>query len=268
MFLGVSRCIYKTVYKCCQPYIFLIIVVYLFAMSVKYKRILLKLSGEQLAGKFESGIDPELASWIANEVKQVSSAGAEVVIMVGGGNFIRGAQIAGHGIRRVTGDHMGMLGTMINALALTDIFEANGVKTRCLTNIYAEQVAEPFVHRLANKHLAKGRVLIVGGGSGRPYVTTDTAAVILGLELDCNAVLKATKVDGVYDKDPEKHTDAKRHENIGFQQAVSDNDIKIMDKAAMGLAMEHGMSIIVFDALKPGNIMSVARGESIGTTIA
>lgn len=237
-------------------------------MAVKYKRILLKLSGEQLAGKFDSGIDPELATWIAEEVKQVEQSGSQVVIMVGGGNFVRGAQIAGHGIKRVTGDHMGMLGTMINALALTDIFEENDVKTRCLSNIFAEQVAEPFVHRLANKHLEKGRVVIVGGGIGRPYLTTDTAAVSLALELDCNAVLKATKVDGVYDKDPEVHSDAKKHEHIPFQLAVENNDIKIMDKAAMGLAMEHEMSIIVFDALKPGNILSVVNGESVGTTIA
>src|SRR5690606_5983185 len=207
-------------------------------MSVKYKRILLKLSGEQLAGEYEAGIDPKLASWLAEEIKSVTNAGCQVVIMVGGGNFVRGAQIAGHGIKRVTGDHMGMLGTMINALALTDIFEAKEVRTRCLSNIFAEQVAEPFVHRLANKHLEKGRVVIVGGGTGRPYLTTDTAAVSLALELDCNAVLKATKVDGVYDKDPAKHADARRHEHIHFQHAVENAEIRIMDKAAMGLAME------------------------------
>ncbi len=237
-------------------------------MSIKYKRILLKLSGEQLAGKYESGIDPELAVWLAKEVKKISKAGGEVVIMVGGGNFVRGAQITGHGIKRVTGDHMGMLGTLINALALTDIFEANDVKTRCLSNIIAAQVAEPFVHRLANKHLEKGRVVIVAGGIGRPYLTTDTAAVSLALELDCAAVLKATKVDGVYDKDPHKNADAKRHDHIPFQHAVENADIKIMDKAAMGLAMEHKMSIIVFDALKEDNLVRVAKGEKVGTTIA
>jgi len=237
-------------------------------MSVKYKRILLKLSGEQLAGEYEAGIDPKLASWLAEEIKSVTNAGCQVVIMVGGGNFVRGAQIAGHGIKRVTGDHMGMLGTMINALALTDIFEAKEVRTRCLSNIFAEQVAEPFVHRLANKHLEKGRVVIVGGGIGRPYLTTDTAAVSLALELDCNAVLKATKVDGVYDKDPAKHADARRHEHIHFQHAVENAEIRIMDKAAMGLAMEHNMSIVVFDALKPGNIQNVVQGKKVGTTIA
>jgi uridylate kinase len=237
-------------------------------MSVKYQRILLKLSGEQLAGKFESGIDPELAGWLAEEVKKVQDAGSQVVIMVGGGNFVRGAQIAGHGIKRVTGDHMGMLSTMINALALTDIFEAHNVKTRCLSNIFAEQVAEPFVHRLANKHLEKGRVLIVGGGTGRPYMTTDTGAVVLALELDCQVVLKATKVDGVYDKDPAKYDDAVKHTTLSLQQAVENDEIKVMDKAAIGMALEHNMPIVIFDAMKPGNILKVASGEPAGTTIS
>lgn len=233
-----------------------------------YKRVLLKLSGEQLAGKFDNGIDPELASWFAREVKKVADDGVQVVIMVGGGNFIRGAQIAGHGIQRVTGDQMGMLATMINALALTDIFEAQGVKTRCLSNIFAEQVAEPFVHRLANKHLQKGRVVIVAGGTGRPYLTTDTAAVVLALEIDCEIVLKATKVDGVYDKDPAKHEDAVRFKELTLQQAVENNDIKVMDKAAIGLAMEQGMKVVVFNPMDEGAISSVVAGKDIGTTIS
>ncbi|HSX24049.1 MAG TPA: UMP kinase [Candidatus Saccharimonadales bacterium] len=232
-----------------------------------YKRILLKLSGEQLAGKRDEGFDPEFAAWLANEIKQVTAAGIQVVIMVGGGNFIRGAQIAGNGIQRVTADHMGMLGTMINALAVTDIFEANGVKTRCLSSIFAEQVAEPFVHRLANKHLEKGRVVVLAGGSGRPYVTTDTGAVMLALEMSCDVVLKATKVDGVYDKDPQQHDDAQKLNDVSHQQAVEDAGIMVMDKAAMGLAMEHDMPIVVFDAMKPGNILKAAQGEDVGTKI-
>ncbi len=232
-----------------------------------YKRVLLKLSGEQLAGKFEGGIDPELASWLAEEIKQVVQAGSQVVIMVGGGNFVRGAQIAGHGIKRVTADHMGMLGTMINALALTDIFEAHDLKTRCLSNIFADQVAEKFVHRLANKHLEKGRVVIVAGGIGRPYLTTDTAAVSLALELECEVVLKATKVDGVYDKDPATSPEAKKLDNISYQQAVEDGAIKVMDKAAMGLAMEQNMRLIIFDAMKDGNLLRASKGEAVGTTI-
>lgn len=233
-----------------------------------YKRILLKLSGEQLAGQYESGIDAELCTWLSQQIKQVADQGVQVVIMVGGGNFVRGAQIAGHGIQRVTGDQMGMLGTMINALALTDIFEANNVSTRCLSSIFAEQVAEPFVHRLAQKHLEKGRVVVVAGGIGRPYLTTDTAAVSLALELDCEAVLKATKVDGVYTKDPAKHDDATKLDKVTYQQAVSDGAIKIMDKAALGLAMEQNMPLVIFDAMQDGNILAVAQGQSVGTTVS
>lgn len=235
---------------------------------MRYNRILLKLSGEQLAGDYEAGIDPKLVSWLADEVKKVSNAGCQVVIMIGGGNFVRGAQIAGHGIKRVTGDHMGMLGTMINALALTDIFEAHGVPTRCLSNIFAEQVAEPFVHRLAGKHLEKGRVVVVAGGSGRPYVTTDTAALILALELDCQVVLKATKVDGVYDKDPIQFKDAKKLKNISYKNAIGGKEIGVMDKAALGLAMEQQMPIIVFNAMQAGNTLNLVQGKNIGTKIS
>jgi uridylate kinase len=230
-------------------------------------RVLLKLSGEQLAGKFEGGIDAELGAWLAQEVKKVVDSGTQVVIMIGGGNFARGAQLAGHGIKRVTADHIGMLGTMMNALALTDIFESQGVATRCLSSIFATQVAEPFVHRLAEKHLEKGRVVIVAGGSGRPYVTTDTASAILALELECRVVLKATKVDGVYDKDPAKFPDAQKVDHMSFEQAVGDEAIKVMDKAAMGLAMEHRLPIVVFDAMQPDNILRAATGQPAGTRI-
>lgn len=235
--------------------------------SQPYKRLLLKLSGEQLAGKFEGGIDAELGAWLAQEVKKVSDTGTQVVIMVGGGNFARGVQLAGHGIRRVTADHIGMLGTMMNALALTDIFESQGIPTRCLSSIFAEQVAEPFIHRLAEKHLEKGRVVIAAGGIGRPYLTTDTAAVSLSLELGCQVVLKATKVDAVYDKDPAKFPDAVKIPKMSFQQAIADDAIKVMDKAAMGLAMEHELPIIVFDAMKPDNIFKAATGQTAGTVI-
>lgn len=233
-----------------------------------YKRILLKLSGEQLAGKFEGGIDAELGAWLADEIKKLSEDGVQVMIMVGGGNFARGAQLAGHGIKRVTADHIGMLATMMNALALTDIFESKGVPTRCLSSIFAEQVAEPFIHRLADKHLEKGRVIIAAGGIGRPYLTTDTAAVSLALELGCDVVLKATKVDGVYDKDPNQFPNAVKLDRVSFQQAVADNGIKVMDKAAMGLAMEHQLPIIVFDAMQEDNILRAVHGDSAGTTIS
>lgn len=232
-----------------------------------YKRVLLKLSGEQLSGKFEGGIDAELGAWLAREVKKVTGAGTEVVIMVGGGNYARGAQLAGHGIKRVTADHIGMLATMMNAMALNDIFASQDVPARCLSNIFAEQVAEPFVHRLAENHLTKGRVVIVAGGIGRPYLTTDTAAVSLALELDCQVVLKATKVDGVYNKDPAKFADAAKVSQMTFQDAVSDDAIKVMDKAALGLALEHELPIIVFDAMQPDHILQAAQQSDIGTKI-
>jgi uridylate kinase len=232
-----------------------------------YKRVLLKISGEQLAGQYDGGIDAELGAWLANEVLKVEQAGVQTVIMVGGGNFARGAQLAGHGIKRVTADQIGMLGTMMNALALNDIFENQGLHSRCLSNIFAEQVAEPFIHRLAEKHLEKGRVVIVAGGIGRPYLTTDTAAVSLALELSCEVVLKATKVDGVFNVDPATHADAVKYETVSGDDAVSDPNIRIMDKAALGLAVEHKLPIIVFDALKEGNILAAATGKTAGTLI-
>jgi len=233
-----------------------------------YKRVLLKLSGEQLAGKFESGIDAELATWLAREIAQVVDGGTQVVIMVGGGNYARGAQLAGHGIGRVTADNIGMLATMMNALALADVFNSVGVKARALTNIKADQVADQFTHRRAINDLGKGRVVIVAGGIGRPYLTTDTAAVSLALELDCEVVLKATKVDGVYDKDPAKFKDAIKLEHMSFDEAVSNGAIAVMDKAALGLAMEHGLQIVVFNALSEQNILNVAAGDAIGTKIS
>lgn len=232
-----------------------------------YKRVLLKLSGEQLAGKYESGVDTELVSWLGKEIKKVVDNGTQVVIMVGGGNYARGAQLAGHGIGRVTADNIGMLATMMNALAVADVFNNEDVSARALTNITADQVADKFTHRRAISDLGKGHVVIVAGGIGRPYLTTDTAAVSLALELDCDVVLKATKVDGVYDKDPNKFPDAKKFDTISFQEAVADDEVKVMDKAAMGLAMEHDMKIVVFDALQEGNILRVATGIGAGTVI-
>jgi uridylate kinase len=232
-----------------------------------YERVLLKLSGEQLAGKYDSGIDAELASWLAREIAKVVKSGTQVVIMVGGGNYARGAQLAGHGIGRVTADNIGMLATMMNAIALADIFNEHDVTARALTNIKADQVADQFTHRRAISDLEKGHVVIVAGGIGRPYLTTDTAAVSLGLELECNVVLKATKVDGVYDKDPAKFPDAVKIDHMTFDEAVSNGAITVMDKAALGLAMEHQLHVVVFDALGEGNIVAVAAGKPIGTKL-
>ncbi len=231
------------------------------------KRVLLKISGEQLSGEHSNGIDPQLGAWIANEVKAVVESGIELVIVVGGGNLVRGAQVAGNGIKRVTADQMGMLSGLINAMALTDIFESEGVKTRCLSNIYAEQVAENFSFRLAEKHLSSGRVVIVAGGIGRPYSTHDSAAVLVALELDCQVVLKSTKVDGIYDKDPNKFPDAVKFDTLSYQEAVENADIKVMDKAALGLAMEQKMPVVVFDLEEAGNILRAALGEAIGTQV-
>ncbi len=233
-----------------------------------YKRILLKLSGEQLAGKYEFGVDPSIAAFLAEEIKGVIALDCQIVMIVGGGNMVRGAEIAGHGIKRVTGDQMGMLSGLINSMAMTDIFEAHDVQTRCMSNIFAQQIAESYSYRLAEKHLQRGRVVIIAGGTARPYVTHDTAAVSFALELDCEVVLKATKFDGVYDKDPAKFPDAVKIDNLSFQDAVSNDDIKVMDKAAMGLAMEHQRPIVVFDAMVPGNIAKVAAGQPIGTRIS
>lgn len=221
-----------------------------------------------LSGQYEHGIDPELAAWFAKEIKTALSNGVEIAVVVGGGNMVRGADIAGHGIRRVTGDHMGMLSGLINAMATTDIFEANGIQTRCLSNIFADQVAEMYSYRRAIKHLEKGRVAIIAGGLGRPYFTHDTAAVNLALELDCDVVLKATNVDGVYDKDPNQHNDAVLYDSLHFQQAVENAEIKVMDKAAMGLAMEQGMKLVIFNPMAEGAIAAVINGDNIGTSIS
>jgi uridylate kinase len=234
----------------------------------KYKRVLLKLSGEQLSGKYEFGVDPEIASFLAGEIKKVTDMGVQVVIIAGGGNMVRGAERAGNGIRRVTADQMGMLSGLMNCMALTDIFESTGLTTRCLSNIFAQQVSESYSYRLAEKHLQKKRVLIIAGGTARPYVTHDTAAVSFALELDAELVLKASKVEGVYDKDPAKFPDAIKLDHVSFQEAVQDNSIKVMDKAAMGLALEQNKPIVVFDAMKPDNFARVVAGENVGTIIS
>jgi uridylate kinase len=233
-----------------------------------YKRIVLKLSGEQLAGKHDVGIDPEVAHYLAGEIKQITEAGCEIAIVCGGGNMVRGAEVAGNGIRRVTADQMGMLSGLMNAMALTDIFESEKLESRCVSNIYAEQLAESYSYRLAEKHLENKRVLIIAGGSGRPYVTHDTAAVMIALELDCEVVLKSTKVDGVYDKDPNKFDNAVKIDKLSFQKAVEDDNIKVMDKAALGLAMEQHKPVVIFDSMTPGNLLKVVRGESVGTYVS
>jgi uridylate kinase len=233
-----------------------------------YKRVLLKISGEQLSGKHQVGIDPEVGRYLARECQKVAEAGCQLIVVVGGGNMVRGAEVAGQGIKRVTADQMGMLSGLMNAMALTDIFESEGVATRCMSNIYAEQVAESYSFRLAEKHLEKKRVVIIGGGTARPLVTHDTAGVSFALELSCDVVLKATKVDGVYDKDPNQFSDAALLKKISYQEAVANEAIKVMDKAALGLAMEHGMPVIVFNPMQADNILKAAQGEPVGSYIS
>lgn len=243
---------------------------FLLLLIVMYKRVLLKFSGEQLAGKHEYGIDPSVARYVAAEAKKVVDAGCELVLVIGGGNLVRGAEVAGanNGIKRVTADQMGMLSGLMNAMAMTDIFESEGVVTRCMSNIYVTQVAESYTYRLAEKHLERGRVIMIAGGMGRPYFTHDVAAVNLGLELGCDVVLKATKVDGVYDKDPTKFDDAQKLDSLSFDESVKNDAIKVMDKAALGLALEQNMPLVVFDALQPDNLLKLCRGEAIGTRIS
>lgn len=232
-----------------------------------YKRVLLKLSGEQLAGSHAFGIDPEVVKYFAAECKKVVEAGTQLLLVVGGGNVVRGSQLAGNGIKRVTADQMGMLAGLMNAMALTDIFEHEGLATRCMSNIFATQVAESYSYRLAEKHLERGRVVIIAGGLGRPYFTHDTAAVSLGLELDCDVVIKATKVDGVYDKDPKKFDDAKLFEMLDYQSALESDAISVMDKAALGLAMEQNMKLIVLNAGKVDNLLHAAQKKPVGTVV-
>jgi uridylate kinase len=232
-----------------------------------YKRVLVKISGEQLSGKHASGIDTDIARYFALESKKVVDAGCQLVLVVGGGNMVRGADLAGNGIRRVTADQMGMLSGLMNAMALTDVYEHNGLQTRCMSNVFAEQVAESYSYRRAEKHLQNGRTIIIAGGIARPYFTHDTAAVSLALELDCDVVIKTTKVDGVYDKDPAKYPGAKHLPTMTFQQAVEDSSIAVMDKAAMGLAMEQNMPLIILDAMKPDSILKAVQGKTIGTSI-
>jgi uridylate kinase len=235
-----------------------------------YKRVLLKFSGEQLSGDHSYGIDESVARFIAQECKKIVEAGCQLVLVVGAGNLVRGAQEASAkpGIKRVTADQMGMLGGLMNAMALTDIFESEGLKTRCMSNIFATQVAESYSFRLAEKHLQRGRVVIVAGGMGRPFFTHDSAAVSIGLELSCEVVFKATKVDGVYDKDPFAFPDAVRFDALDYQQALESGAIRVMDKAALGLAMEQKMRIIVLNAFEDNNVVRAVKGEKVGTLIS
>jgi uridylate kinase len=235
--------------------------------SAKYRRILLKLSGEALGGEGALGICPEAIHEMARQVREVREMGVEIVIVVGGGNIFRGLQGSERGIERVTGDYMGMLGTVINALALQDALEKQGVETRVQSAITMEEVAEPFIRRRAVRHLEKGRVVIFGGGTGNPYFSTDTTAALRANEMDCDVILKATKVDGVYDSDPKKNPKAKKYPRVTYLDALQ-QQLKVMDSTAFSLCMDNEMPIVVFNFFEPGNLARVVGGEQIGTLVS
>jgi uridylate kinase len=232
----------------------------------KYERILLKLSGEALMGENGYGISLDVTHKIAREIKDVCDSGVQVSIVIGGGNIFRGLQGAEKGIDRAQGDYMGMLATVINAMALQDALEKVGVFTRVLSAIEMQKVVEPYIRRRAMRHLEKGRVVIFAAGTGNPFFTTDTAASLRAIEVHADVIMKATKVDGVYDKDPKKFPDAKRFERITFLEVLN-KGLQVMDSTSISLCMDNKLPIIVFNLFEPGNIKRVVMGEDIGTTV-
>ena len=231
-----------------------------------YGRILLKLSGEVLAGEQGFGIDPAKATQLANEIKSVHEMGVSIGLIIGAGNIFRGMQAASKGMDRVTGDYIGMLATIMNAISVQDALEKVGVETRTLSAITVSQIAEPYIRRRALRHLDKGRVVIVAGGTGNPYFTTDTAAALRATELKAEVLLKGTKVDGVYDKDPVVHSDAVRYDTITFSEVINKN-LRVMDLTAITLCKENALPIRVFDINLEGDLKRVVSGENIGTTV-
>ena len=231
-----------------------------------YGRVLLKLSGEILAGQRGFGLDPVKAKALADEVKSVRDLGVEVGVVIGGGNIIRGELAEVQGMDRVSADYLGMLATIINAITLQDALEKNGCQTRTLTAISISQLAEPYIRRRAVRHLEKGRVAILAGGTGNPYFSTDTAAVLRATEIEAEVVMKGTKVDGVYDKDPMKSDDAKKFDSISYKEVI-ESDLKVMDMTAITMARENDLPIVVFDVNCPGNLKKILEGNNLGTTV-
>jgi uridylate kinase len=236
-------------------------------VTAVYKRLLLKLSGEMLAGDQGTGIHPAVIGGIAKEVRTVHSLGVEISIVIGGGNMIRGITAASQGMDRANADYMGMLASVINAMALQDALEKVGLETRVLTALEIAQVAEPYIRRKAVRHLEKGRIVIFGGGTGNPYFSTDTAAALRAAEIHAEVVLKATKVDGIYNADPEKDKDAVRYDRLSYDRAIRE-DLRFMDQTAIALCRENNLPIVLFDMNVPGNIHKVVLGETVGTTVA
>jgi uridylate kinase len=236
-------------------------------MSLKYKRILLKLSGESLMGEQKFGISSDMLIYYANQIKELVELRAEVAIVIGGGNIYRGLSAESSGIERVTGDYMGMLATCINGMALQSALEKMNVYTRLITAIEMRQIAEPYIRRRANRHLEKGRVVIFSAGTGSPYFTTDSAAALRGNEINADVILKGTRVDGIYDKDPEKHSDAVKFDHVTFEKAIN-MGLSVMDMTAFTLCQENNLPIIVFDINQSGALARIAQGEKLGTLVS
>lgn len=234
--------------------------------AVKFHRVLLKISGEVLGGPSRFGLDAEVVDYIAQEIVEVQKLGCQVCVVVGGGNFVRGAVFSESGIDRTVADHMGMMGTIMNGLALQSAIEAKGVPTRVQSALTISEVAEPFIRRRAIRHMEKGRVVVFAAGTGNPYFTTDTAAVLRGLECNVDALLKATKVDGVYDKDPNKFDDAVKYDTVTFTEVI-EKRLAVMDQTAFTMCRENGLPVVVLDLMKPGGMARVVRGEKEGTLV-
>lgn len=234
---------------------------------MKYKRILLKLSGEALMGDRQYGIDPKRLAEYAEEIKQIQAKGVEIAIVIGGGNIFRGVAGASNGMDRVQGDYMGMLATVINGMALQGALEDAGMQTRLQTALKIEAIAEPYIKRRAVRHLEKGRIVIFGAGTGNPYFTTDTAAVLRGVEVNADVILKGTRVDGIYTADPEKDTTATKYDTLTFEDVLK-KGLNVMDTTAFTLSQENELPIIVFDMNKEGNLLRVCEGEPVGTTVS
>ncbi len=233
---------------------------------LSYRRILLKLSGEILAGEKGYGISPDVLSNLVKEVFEVHELGVEIGIVIGGGNIFRGVQAASQGLDRVCGDNMGMMGTVINALALQDVLEQRGIDTRVMSAIEMRQIAEPYIRRRASRHLEKGRVVIFACGTGNPYFTTDTAAALRAMEIGAQVLLKGTKVDAIYTKDPVKHKDAVPYETVTFMDVLQKR-LQVMDAAAISLCMDNNLPIVVFNIATAGNLKKIATGERVGTLV-
>ena len=233
----------------------------------KYKRVLLKIGGVALLGKRKYGIEVAATNKVASQIKHIVGNSVQVALVVGAGNIFRGISGSKQGIERATADYMGMLATIINALALQDALEKMGVDTRVQTALEMKAVAEPYIRRRAIRHMEKGRVVILAGGTGSPYFTTDSGAALRALELNCDILMKATKVDGVYDKDPLRYKNAKRYDDLTFLKAIKEPGVQVMDTSALSLCMDNNLPILVFDLFKPGNLKKAVAGTQIGTLV-